>query len=123
MSTKILKNTIQKKKKRKALIVFDDVIADMISNKKHNSVVTELYIRGRKINVSHIFIIQSYFKVSRNVRLNCTLSFILKIPNKRELQQIAINHSSDIDFKGFMKTCKKFTAEPFSFLVHDKTLS
>ena len=122
MSTKILKSTIQKKK-RKALIVFDDVIADMISNKKHNSVVTEPYIRGRKINVSHIFIAQSYFKVSRNVRLNCTLSFILKIPNKRELQQIAINHSSDIDFKGFMKTCKKFNAEPYSFLVHDKTLS
>ena len=113
MSTKILKSTIQKKK-RKALIVFDDVIADMISNKKHNSVVTELYIRGRKINVSHIFITQSYFKVSRNIRLNCTLSFILKI---------AINHSSDIDFTGFMKTCKKFNAEPYSFLVHDKTLS
>ena len=90
-------------KKRKILIVFDDMIADMINNKKLNPVVTELFIRGRKLNISIVFITQSYFKMPKDVRLNSTLFFIMKIPNKRDLQQIALNHSSDIDFKDFMK--------------------
>ena len=109
-------------KKRKVLIVFDDMIADMINNKKLNPVVTELFIRDRKLNISIVFIMQSYFKVPKNVRLNSTHFFIMKIPNKRELQQIALNHSSDIDFKDFMKIYKKCTAEPYSFLVNDTTL-
>ena len=96
--------------KCKVLIVFDDMIADMITNKKLNSIVTELFIRGRKYNISVAFITQSYFKVPKDVRLNCTHYFILKIPNKRELQQIALNHSSDIDFKDFIKIYKKCTA-------------
>ena len=96
--------------KCKVLIVFDDMIADMITNKKLNSIVTELFIRGRKYNISIAFITQSYFKVPKDVRLNCTHYFILKIPNKRELQQIALNHSSDIDFKDFIKIYKKCTA-------------
>ena len=102
MSTKILKITIQEKK-RKVLIVFDDMIADMINNKKLNSIVTELFIRGRKLNISIAFFTQCYFKVPKDVRLNSTHIFIMKIPNKRELQQIALNHSSDIDFEDFMK--------------------
>ena len=106
-------------KKRKILIVFDDMIADMI---KLNPIVTELFIRGRKLNISIVFITQSYFKVPKDVRLNSTHFFIMKIPNKRELQQIALNHSSDIDFKDFMKIYKKCTAEPYSFLVNDTTL-
>ena len=110
-------------KERKILIVFDDMIADMINNNKLNLIVTELFIRGRKLNVSIVFITQSYFKVPKDVRLNSTHFFIMKIPNKRELQQIALNHSSDIDFKDFMKICKKCTAEPYSFLVNDTTLS
>ena len=109
-------------KKRKMLIVFDDTHADMINNKKLNPVVTELFIRGRKLNVSIAFITQSYFKVPKDVRLNSTYFFIMKIPNKRELQQIALNHSSDIDFKGFMKIYKKCTTEPYSFLVNDTSL-
>ena len=100
-------------KKRKILIVFDDMIADMINNKNLNSIVTELFIRGRKLNISIVFITQSYFKVPKNVRLNSTHFFILKILNKRELQQIALNHSSDIDFKDFMKIYKECTKEPF----------
>ena len=84
--------------KRKVLIVFDDVIADMINNKKLNPIVTELFIRGRKLNISMAFITQSYFKVPKDVRLNSRYFFIMKIPSKRELQQIALNHSSDIDF-------------------------
>ena len=83
-------------KENKILIVFDDMIADMIHNKKLNSIVTELFIRGRKLNISLVFITQSYFKVPKDVRLNTTHFLISKIPNKRELQQIAINHSSDI---------------------------
>ena len=110
------------RKKRKILIVFDDMIADMIINKKLNPVVTELFIRGRKFNISVVLISQSYFKVPKDVRLNSTHFFITRIPNKRELQQIALNHSSDIDFKDFIKIYKKCTAEPYSFLVNDKTL-
>ena len=109
-------------KKRKILIVFDDMIADMINNKKLNPVVTELFIRGRKLNISIVFITQSYFKVPKYIRLNSTHFFIMKIPNKRKLQQIALNHSSDIDFKGFIKLYKKYTAEPYSFLVNGAAL-
>ena len=71
MSTKILNITIQEKN-RKVLIVFDDMIADMINNKKFNSTVSELFIRGRKINISIAFISQSYFKVPRVIRINTT---------------------------------------------------
>ena len=109
-------------KKRKILIVFDDMIADMINNKRLNPIVTELFTRGRKLNISIVFITQSYFKVPKDVRLNSTHFFIMKIPNKRELQQIALNHSLDIDFKNFIKIYKKCTAEPYSFLVSDTTL-
>ena len=109
-------------KKRKILIVFDDMIADMINNKKLNSIVTELFIRGRKLNISLVFITQSYFKVPKDVRLNSTHFFIMKIPNKRELEQIALNHLSDIDFKDFIKIYKKFTGKPYSFLVNDTSL-
>ena len=87
-------------KKRKVLIVFDDMITDMINNNKLNPIVTELFIRGRKL---------------KDVRLNSTHFFIMKIPNKRELQQIALNYSSDIYFKDFIKIYKKYTKEPYSF--------
>ena len=79
-------------KENKILIVLDDMIADMIHNKKLNLIVTELFIRSRKLNISLVFITQSYFKVPKDVRLNTSHFFIAKIPNKRELQQIAINH-------------------------------
>ena len=102
-------------KKRKVLIIFDDMIADMINNNKLNPIVTELFIRGRKLNISIVFITQSYVKVPEDVRLNSTHFFIMKIPNKRELQQIALNHSSDIDFKDFMNIYKKCTKEPYFF--------
>ena len=90
-------------KKRKVLIDFDDMIADMINNKKLNPIVTELFTRGRKLNISTVFIAQSYFKVRKDVRLNSTDFFMMKITNKKELQQIALNHSSNIDVKDFMK--------------------
>ena len=88
-------------KENKILIVFDDMIADMIHNKKLNSVVTELFIRGRKLNISLVLFTQSYFKVPKYDRLNTSHFFIVKIPNKRELQHIATNHSSNISTKDF----------------------
>ena len=97
------------------------MIADMIHSKKLNSVVTELFIRGRKLNISLVFITQSYFKVPKDVRLNTI--FVAKIPNKRKLQQIAINHSSDIDSKDFANIYRKCTVKPYSLLVNDTTLA
>ena len=91
-------------KKRRVLIV----LADMEANKTLSSIVTELFLRGRKVNMSLVLISQSYFKVPKNIRLNAT-HFIMKILNKRELQQITSNHSSDIDFKHFMKLYKYYT--------------
>ena len=110
------------RKNRKVLIVFDDMIADMINKKKLNPIATELFIRGRKINMSIFLISKSYFKMPKDVRLNFTHFFIMKIPNKRELQQIALNHSSDINFKDFMNIYKTCFAEPYSFLVNETTL-
>ena len=110
-------------KENRILIVFNDMIADMINNKKLNSIITELFIRGRKQNISLVFITQSYFKVPNDVRLNTTHFFIMKIPNKRELQQIAINNSSDINTKDFINIYKKCTDKSYSFLVNDTTLS
>ena len=107
----------------KILLVLDDMIADMINNKKLNSIVTELFTRHRKLNIPVVFITQSYFKVPKDVRLNTTHFFIMKIPNKKELLQIAANHSSDIDFKDFVKTYNKCIDKPYSFLVNDTTLS
>ena len=89
--------------------------------KKLNSIVTELFIRGKKINASLVFITQSYFKVPKDVRSNTSHFFIAKIPNKRELQQIAINHSSDINTKDFANIYRKYTDEPF--LVIDTMLA
>ena len=83
--------------------MFHDMIADLESNKKLNPIVTELFLRGRKLNISLVFISQSNFKVAKSIRLNATYFFIMKVPNKRVLQQIASNHLSDIDFKEFMK--------------------
>ena len=98
------------------------MIADMINNKKLNYIITELFIRGRKLNISLVFITQSYFKVPKDVRLNTTHFFITKIPNKRELQGIALNHSSDIDPKKFINICREYAKEPYSFFVNDTTL-
>ena len=83
-------------RKRKILIVFDDMIADIMTNKKLQSIIKELFIRCRKIFISLVFITQSYFSVPKDVRINSMHYFIMKINNKRELQNIAINHSKDI---------------------------
>ena len=99
------------------------MIADMINNTKLNSIVTELFIRGRKLNISLVFITQSYFKIPKDVRLNTTHFFVAKISNKREIQQIAINNSSDISTKDFINIYRERTAESYFFLVNDTTLA
>ena len=114
---------MKKNKENKILIVFEDIIADMIHNKKLNSIVTELFIRGRKINISLVFITQTIIKVPKDVRLNTSHFFIAKVQNKRELQQIAINHSSDINTKDFANIYRKCTDKPYSFLVNDTTIA
>ena len=95
----------------------------MIHYKKLNSIVTELFIRGRKLNIYLVFITQSYFKFPKDARLNATCFFIPKILDKRELQHIAINHSSDITTKDFENDFRKCTIEPYSLFVNDTTLA
>ena len=107
-------------RERKILIVFDDMIADIMSNKKFQAIIKELFIRCRKLNISLVFITQSYFSVPRC--LNSTHYLIMKINNKRELQNIAINHSADIDYKDFMKIYRECTKKPYSFLTIDTML-
>ena len=93
-------------KNRKILLDFSDMIVDMINNKKLNSIISELFIKSRKLNFSIAFLTQSYFKVPKDARLNSTHFFIMKISNKAELQQIALNYSSDIVFKDFIMIYK-----------------
>ena len=96
---KTFRKTIQIKK-RKILIALDDMIADLLSNRKLDPIRTELFIRDRKLNISLAFIMQSYFAVPKNIRQNST--HYVKIPYKGELQRIICNNSSDIDFKDGM---------------------
>ena len=99
------------------------MMADMLSTKKLNSIVTELFIRGRKLNISLVVMTESYFAVPKNIRLNSTHLFVMKIPKKRELQQITFNHSSDIELQDFINLYKKGTSELYSFFVIDTTLA
>ena len=85
--------------------------------------VTKLFIRVRELNISFDFITQSYFTILKNIRLNSTHFFIMKIPNKQELQQVAFNHSPDFDFKDFINIYKKFTEKSYYFLVINTTLA
>ena len=110
------------KRKRNILIVFDDVIADIMTNKTFQAIIKELFIRCRKLSISLVFIRQSYFSVPKEAILNATHYLIMKINNRKDLQQIAINHSADIDYKDFLKICRSCTNEPYSFLTIDTTL-
>ena len=97
-------------KKQKILVIFHDITGDMLSN----TIISELFIKGRRLNICLVFVIQSYFAVPKNIRLNSTYYFVTKIPNKRKLQQTVFNHSSDINFQVFMNLYKKCTAKPYS---------
>ena len=101
------------KRKRRIVMVFDDMIADIVTNKRFQAIIKQLFIRCRKSNISLVFITQSYFIVRKEVRLNSTNYLMMKIHNKRKLQHIAINHSADIVqrlvqrfFEDLQKLCK-----------------
>ena len=111
------------KKYWRILIVFDDKIVDTLSNKKLNPIITELFVRGVTSNIYLVIVTKSDFVVQKYIRLNSGHYFVIKIPNKRELQQIAFNHSSDIYFQNFMNLYKKCTPKLYSFMVIDTTLT
>ena len=115
-------NDYNSNRTRKILIVFDDMIADIMVNKKFQAIIKELFIRCRKLNVSLVLITQSDFFVPKDVRLNLTRYLIMKVNNKRELQNIAINHSADIGHEDFMKIYRECTKKRFNFLTIDTTL-
>ena len=92
-----------------------------MSNKKAQQVLKELFIRCRKLNISLCFLTQSYFSVPKDVRLSCTHYVIFKLNNNRKLQNIAIKHSADIDYKGLVKIYRDCTKEPYNFLTIDTT--
>ena len=97
-----------------------------MTNKEFKTIIKELFISCRKLNISLVFITQSYFSFPKDVRLNSTHYLIMKINMKinyrRDLQNIAINHSADIDYQDFMKFYREYSQEPYSFLTFDKTL-
>ena len=99
------------------------MILDILTNKRFQAIIKELLIRCRKLNISLAFITQTCFLVPKDVRLNLTHYFIMKINNKRELQNIAINHSADIDYQDFKKIYRECTKEPFDFLTIDNMLA
>ena len=109
-------------RKRKKLIVFDDMIADIMANTKFQAIIKELFVRCRKLYISLVFITQSYFSVPKDARLNSTHNLIMKINNRIELKNVAINHSADIDYKDFVKSYRKCTKEPYNFLAIDTKL-
>ena len=108
-------NDYNPSRKRKILIVFVDIIADIMTNEKFQAMIKELFIRCRKLNISLVFITQSYFSVPKEVRLNSTHYLIMKINPRKELQNVAINHSANNDYKDFIKIYREYTKEPFSF--------
>ena len=111
-----------KKRKRKVLIVFDDMIADIMSSKKFKAIIKELFIRSRKLNISIVFITQSYFRTPKDARLKSTHYVIMKIQSRKELENIAQENSGDIDFKDFLKIYKDYTSKPYSCMIIDTTV-
>ena len=111
------------KRKSKVLIVFDDMIADIMPDKKFQIIIKELFIRCRKLNISLVFITKSCFSVPKDVRLNSTHYLIFKVNNRRELQNIAINHSADIDYRDFLKIYRNCAKEPYSFFTINTRLT
>ena len=104
-----------KKIRRNVLIIFEDMISHVMSDRRAQQILKDLFIRSRKLNISLGFLTQSYFSVPKDVRLNCTHYILFKLNNRIELKNIAINHSADIDYKDFIKIYKICTSEFFYF--------
>ena len=112
-------NNYNKNRDKKVLIVFDDMIADIEYNKNFKRIIKELFYRARKINVSIVFIRQSYFRALKDARLNSTHYVLMKIGNKKELKRIAEEKSGHLDYKDFLKIYNYCTREPYSFMLID----
>ena len=119
-------NDYNPSRKKVMLIVFDDMIPDVMRNKKFQIIIKELFVRCRKLNISLPFIMQSYFSVPKDARLNLAHYLIMKINSRKELQNIIhysrINHFADIEYQDFMRIYRECTREPFHFLTIDTTL-
>ena len=112
-------NNYNKKRDKKVLIIFDDMIADIMRSEKFNAIVKELFIRCRKLNISIVFITQSCFRTPKDVRLNSTHYILMKMGNKKELKSIAEENSGHLDFKEFLKIYNHCTRDPYSFMMVD----
>ena len=112
-------NNYNKNRDKKVLIIFDNMIADIMRSGKFKAIVKELFIRRRKLNISVVFITQSYFRTPKDARLNSTHYILMKISNKKELKSIAEEHSGHLDFKYYLKICNCCTNEPYSFMMVD----
>ena len=110
-------NNYNKKRDKKVLIIFDDMIADIMRSEKFKAIVKELFIRCRKLNISIVFITQSYFRTPKDARLNSTHYILMKMGNKKELKSIAEENSGHLDFKDFLKIYNYCTKDPFSFMM------
>ena len=108
-----------KNRHKKVLIVFDDMISDIEYNKDFKKIIKELFYRGCKINISIVFITQSYFRALKDIRLNSTYYILMKISNKKELKKIAEEKSVYLDYKDFLKIYNYCTKEPYSFMLVD----
>ena len=116
-------NNYNKNRDKKLLIIFDDMIADIMRSEKIKAIVKELFIRCRKLNISIVFITQSYFRTPKDARLNSTHYILMKIGNKKELKSIAEENSGHLDFKEFLKIYNYCTKEPYSFMLVDTRLT
>ena len=112
-------NNYNKNRDKKVLIAFDDMIADTEYNKNFKRIIKELFYRARKINVSIVFIMQSYFRALKDARLNSTHYILMKIGNKKELNCIAEEKSGNLDYKDFLKMYNYCASEPYSFMTID----
>ena len=112
-------NNYNKKRDKKVLIIFDDMITDIMRSEKFKAIVKELFIGCRKLNISIVFITQSYFRTPKDARLNSTHYILTKIGNKKELKSIAEENSGHLDFKEFLKIYNHCFNEPYLFMMVD----
>ena len=106
-------NNYNKNRDKKVLIIFDDMIADIMRSEKFKAIVKEVFIRCRKLNISIVF------RTPKDARLNSTHYILMKIGNKKELKSIAEENSGQLDFKEFLKIYNHCTRDPYSFMIVD----
>ena len=112
-------NNYNKNRDKKVLIIFDDMIADIMRSEKFKAIVKELFIRCIKLNISIVFKTQSYFRTSKDARLNSNHYILMKISDKKELKSITEENLGHLDFKDFLKIYNYCTNEPYSFMMVD----